>query len=64
VHLPKDYPKITTVGDFHPRASTRAMRNGRIAFQAIYGAPMFMGFDYMEIADGRQKLAGFISSCR
>jgi hypothetical protein len=34
-----------------------------IAFQAIYGAPMFMGFDYMEIADGRQKLAGFISTC-
>ena len=42
---------------FHPSASTQAMRNGRIAFQAIYGAPMFMGFDYMEIADGRQRLA-------
>jgi hypothetical protein len=34
-----------------------------IAFQAAYGAPMFMGFGYMEIADGRQKVAGFISTC-
>ena len=35
-----------------------------IAFQTIYGAPVFMGFDDMEIGDGREKLIGFISTCR
>jgi hypothetical protein len=35
-----------------------------IAFQYIYGAPTFMGFSGMELAEGRQKLAGLIATCR
>jgi hypothetical protein len=35
-----------------------------IAFQFVYGAPMFLGFDHMEVGDGRPKLTGFIASCR
>ena len=34
-----------------------------VAFQGAYGAPMFLGFNRMEIAEGRQKLTGFISTC-
>lgn len=35
-----------------------------IAFQFVYGAPMFFGFDHMEVGDGQPKLGGFIASCR
>jgi hypothetical protein len=41
----------------------RTAKTVGVAFQMIYGAPVFLGFDGMEIADGRQKLAGFISTC-
>jgi hypothetical protein len=34
-----------------------------IAFQALYGAPTYMGFDGMELGDGRQKLAGLLAAC-
>lgn len=34
-----------------------------IAFQLVYGAPLFLGFDHMIVGDGRPKLEGFITSC-
>lgn len=40
----------------------RANRLG-ITFQWSYEAPTFLGFDGMEVAEGRGKLSGFISSC-
>jgi hypothetical protein len=45
-------------------AKIRWAKTVGIAFQAACGAPVFMGFDDREVADGREKLAGFISSCR
>ncbi len=41
----------------------RSAKTVGIAFQGTYAAPTFMGFDGMEIADGREKLTGFISAC-
>jgi hypothetical protein len=35
-----------------------------VAFQAAYGAPMFLGFAGMELGDSRQKLAGLLATCR
>ncbi|MGD9883261.1 MAG: hypothetical protein AB7N70_32155 [Dehalococcoidia bacterium] len=35
-----------------------------IAFQVMYGAPVFLGFKGMEIGEGRPKLLGVVSSCR
>lgn len=42
----------------------RAAKTVGIAFQPVYGSPVFMGFDNMELADGRQKMAGLIETCR
>lgn len=35
-----------------------------IAFQAMFGAPVFLGFDGLELESGRQKLVGFLATCR
>jgi hypothetical protein len=35
-----------------------------VAFQFAHGAPMFMGFDGMEMDAGRQKLSGLLAICR
>jgi len=41
----------------------RAARSVGIAYQPAYDSPLFMGFDRMELADGRQKMAGLIATC-
>ena len=35
-----------------------------VALQFNYDAPVFLGFDGMPIADGRDKLLGFMNQCR
>ena len=45
------------------QALRKAERVG-VALQFNYDAPVFLGFDGMPIADGRQKLLGFMNQCR
>jgi len=43
----------------------RAAKTVGIAFQFYDGAPLFLGFDRMEIsAEGRKKLEGLVATCR
>ena len=34
-----------------------------VSFQFSYGAPIFLGFDGMEFAEGAKKLPGFLHTC-
>ena len=45
----------------------QALRNAQrvgVTIQFNYDAPVFFGFDDMPVANGRQKLLGFINQCR
>jgi len=35
-----------------------------VAFQKTYDAPAFLGFNRMELSEGREKLAGLLATCR
>ena len=45
------------------QALRKAERVG-VVLRFNYDAPVFLGFDDMPIADGRQKLLGFMNQCR
>lgn len=44
-------------------ALRKAERVG-VTIQFAYGAPVFLGFQEMPVADGRQKLLGFLNQCK